>query len=237
MKALILAAGKGKRLRPLTNKVPKALVPICRKPMIEYSLDMLNRSNINAVGIVVSPKNIDKIKHHLKNGKRWHLKINYIIQKKPLGTYHALLQAEEFINNERFVLIYCDCITEYNLKELIEYHLKHKPVATLVLNKEKHIENTSQVLFKRKKVIKIKEKQREFFSYYTVSGIMLLEPIIFKARPYVKLSKEKEYHIADALQYLINKGKRVLYKKINCWRVNVNTFEDIKKVKKCLKKE
>jgi glucose-1-phosphate thymidylyltransferase len=83
MKALILAGGKGTRLRPVTNSIAKHLIPIANKPLIYYILDQIKESGIDDIGIVISPGTGEEIKTSVGDGTRWGVKISCFVQVHP----------------------------------------------------------------------------------------------------------------------------------------------------------
>ncbi len=229
MKGIILAAGIGKRLRPLTDFLPKPLVPVAGKPMIEYSIRGFQKAKIGEVAIVVSPKDRWNICEVFGNGRQWNMNLTYIEQERPLGTGDAVAKAQGFVGGDNFLLAYCDHVSFYDFRELIESHLNFRPLATLLINKEDNPETTGQVVWEGDLVKKIVEKPKTKISDYGISGLLTVEPDIFKAISYIKPSGQGEHHIGDALQYLIDRKFEVRYRKINTWRVNVNSLADIKK--------
>jgi len=229
MKGVILAAGIGKRLQPLTNSLPKPLIPVAGRPMIEYSLRGFRKAKIGEVAIVVSPKDYWTISERLGDGHRWNMNLTYIEQEKPLGTGDAVAKAQKFVGRDNFLLAYCDHISFYDFSDLIEFHLNFRPLATLLINREDNPETTGQVVWEGDLIKRIVEKPKDKISDYGISGLLIIEPEIFKAIPHIKPSAEGEYHIGDALQYLIDREFEVRYRKIDTWRVNVNSIEDIKR--------
>jgi glucose-1-phosphate thymidylyltransferase len=229
MKGIILAAGTGKRLKPLTDYIPKPLIPVAGRPMIEFSLRGFQKAKIDEVGIVVSPKDYRTISERLGNGDQWNMKITYIKQEKPLGTADAVAKAQKFVAGDNFLLAYCDHISLYDFRDLVDSHLNFHPLATLLINREDNPEATGQVVWEGDFINRIVEKPKEKISDYGISGLLIIEPEIFKAIFHIKPSAEGEYHIGDALQYMIDRGFEVRYRKIDTWRVNANSLEDIKR--------
>ena len=116
MRAIILAAGEGMRLRPLTTYMPKVMLPVGNKPILEYVIEALRNNSIKEITIVVGYKS-DKIKQYFGNGADFGVRIDYVEQKKQLGTAHALYQAK---NDEEFLLLFGDNIVgERCVKELV----------------------------------------------------------------------------------------------------------------------
>ena len=119
MKALILAGGRGKRLRPLTDKIPKSLIPINKKPLIQYTIDYLKKFGINEIIICAGYKS-NQIQNFLKKKKNFGCKIEYSIEKSPLGTAGAIRNARKNLSDESFLVINGDVITNIDLKKILK---------------------------------------------------------------------------------------------------------------------
>ena len=132
MKAMVLAAGQGTRLRPLTDSIPKALVPVAGRPMIEYALLLLRHYGIRE--IMINLHHIgEQVEKHLGDGKKLGLEISYSEEPELLDTGGGLLKAKPFLRNETFIVINTDALIDLNLADLIAFHRKMNSVATLVL--------------------------------------------------------------------------------------------------------
>lgn len=132
MKAMVFAAGQGQRLRPITEKLPKALVPVTGRPMIEYPLLLLRHYGIREVIINLHYLG-EKIEERLQDGKNLGLKITYSKEEKLLDTGGGLLQAKSFLENDSFIVVNSDVIIDLPLAELLAQHRRHRATATLVL--------------------------------------------------------------------------------------------------------
>lgn len=132
MKAMIFAAGQGQRLRPITDKLPKALVPVAGRPMIEYPLLLLRHYGIEEIIINLHYLG-EKIEEHLQDGKKLGLKISYSREERLLDTGGGLLQAKSFLEGGPFIVINSDVIIDLPLAELVANHQRHGATATLVL--------------------------------------------------------------------------------------------------------
>ena len=116
MKAIILAGGRGKRLRPITDYVPKPLIPIKNIPIIEWQIKYLKKFGISEV-IICSGYKTEMIENYLKN-KKLGIKITFSIENKPLGTGGAIKKAGKKIRDKSFLVINGDIITNIDLKKL-----------------------------------------------------------------------------------------------------------------------
>ena len=149
MKALILAGGRGKRLRPLTDKIPKSLIPINKKPLIQYTINYLKKFGINEI-IICSGYKSKQIQNFLKKKKNFGCKIEYSVEKNPLGTAGAIRNAIKNLSDESFLVINGDIITNINLKKILK-----KP-NTIAANELKTKFGTMEI--KNNRILKFNEK-------------------------------------------------------------------------------
>jgi len=131
MKAVVMAGGEGSRLRPLTIRRPKPMVPIAGKPVMEHILDLLKRHGITEVVITVQYL-ASSIEDYFGNGSQFGMRITYSREDVPLGTAGSVKNAEDQLT-EPFLVISGDALTDYNLTDLIKFHQEKKSMATLML--------------------------------------------------------------------------------------------------------
>ena len=172
MKAIILAGGRGKRLRPITDYVPKPLVPIKNIPIIEWQLRYLKKFGIDEVIICTGYKQ-EMIENHL-NMKNIGIKIKYSIEKTPLGTGGAIKKAGKMINDKSFFVINGDTITNIDLKKLAT---KKNAIAAIELRTKYGILDT-----KNDKIMNFKEK-KEISDTWMNAGIYHLQKEVLKELP------------------------------------------------------
>lgn len=130
-KAMILAAGEGTRLRPLTQQTPKVLLPIRGIPLIQYTLGWLKSHGICEVAINLHHLG-DKIKDFLGDGCRFGVRIHYSLEEKLLGTAGGVKKMEKFFDST-FVVVYGDILTDFDLSAMVDFHKQNKAFATLAL--------------------------------------------------------------------------------------------------------
>ena len=150
MKAIILAGGRGKRLRPITDKIPKPLIKINEKPLIERTIKYLKKYGITEI-IISSGYKSNLIEKFLKKKKNFGCKIMFSNEKTPLGTGGAIKKALRYINEESFVVLNGDIVTNIDLKKIMK-----KP-NTIASNELKTKFGTMDI--KNNKIIKFNEKK------------------------------------------------------------------------------
>src|SRR5262245_54460013 len=131
MQALILAGGKGTRLRPLTMHTPKPIVPIANKPFLLYQLELLKKADVSDVILSLSYQP-HKIEDRLGDGTDYDVRISYTVETSPLGTAGAYRHAAGLIR-ETTVVFNGDILTDLNLNEVIRFHKERNATATIVL--------------------------------------------------------------------------------------------------------
>jgi dTDP-glucose pyrophosphorylase len=233
MKALILAAGLGTRLKPLSEKIPKALIPVVNRPLISYPVINLIKVGIKKIAIVIRP--VDKVRFILAL-KDYPANFEFFYQLRPEGTLKAIESAKDFITKEDFLLSWCDTITPFDFRKIIQQHERFRPLATLCIGKTSNPSVSAQVIFEDNLVKKIVEKPKRMVSEYVASTPTILTPEIFGCMKEIKPSIEGEFHLADCLQYLIEQGKEVRFVILDTWRINVNSFEEIKQASELISK-
>ena len=136
MKAMVLAAGQGTRLRPLTDTRPKALVCVGGRPMIEYCLLLLRHYGIRDIVINLHHHG-DQIETRLRDGSQLGLQITYSLEPELLDTGGGLLKAKSFLQSNTFIVINTDVLIDLHLDQLLKFHEQQKAAATLVLRPDR----------------------------------------------------------------------------------------------------
>jgi len=209
-KGIILAGGSGTRLSPLTKAVNKQLLPIYDKPLIFYPLSILMLANIKNILIVVNPGQIDNFKSLLGDGKRFGIKIQYKIQKKPKGLADAFILGKNFIKKDNVALILGDnFFYGQSLTDKLEKSLTHKIGARIFLKKVKSPENFGVAKIIHNKIEKIIEKPKKFISNYAITGLYFFDNKVVNYAKKLKPSKRGEIEITDILN--IYKGSENLH--------------------------
>ena len=213
-KGIILAGGSGTRLSPLTKAVNKHLLPIYDKPLIFYPLSILMLTNIKNILLIVNPGQIENFKSLLGNGKRFGIKIQYKIQKKPKGLADAFILGKSFIKKDNVALILGDnFFYGQSLTGKLEKSLTHNVGARIFLKDVKSPENFGVAKIINNKIEKIIEKPKKFISSYAITGLYFFDNKVVNYAKKLKPSKRGEIEITDILNHYKN-SKNLYYEHI-----------------------
>ncbi|MBI4411023.1 MAG: NDP-sugar synthase [Deltaproteobacteria bacterium] len=182
MKAMLLAAGFGTRLRPLTYRIPKPLIPVNGIPLIFYNLALLKKHGIRDVVINLHYLG-QKIKNLLGTGKKFGFHFTYSTEKKILGTGGGIKKAEKFLKNGPFLVLNGDIITDLPLEHLMKLHRRQKPYATLVVIKSRLARHYGILYTNREReIVSILQQPKNGKKYDETffTGVHLLDRRFFK---------------------------------------------------------
>ena len=181
MKAIVMAGGKGTRLRPLTCKQPKPMVPIAGRPMVEYILALLKQYRFTDIGMTLFYLP-ELITNYFGDGREFGVNLRYFVEETPLGTAGSVKNAEAFLD-ETFLVISGDALTDINLAEALVFHRARRALVTIVLTKVTNPLDYGVVITEEDGRIKRfleKPGWGEVFSDTVNTGIYLIEPEVFR---------------------------------------------------------
>jgi len=199
-KAVILAAGEGKRLRPFTETMPKVMLPVANKPLLEHVFDAVKKSGITEVIVVVGYKK-EVIMEYFKDYTD--IKITYVTQDRQLGTAHALLQAEPYIKDS-FIVLAGDNIID---SKSIEALMKDQSDYSLLIKEHPHPSKYGVVFVEQHSIRRIVEKPKEDVGKYISTGIYKLPKSVFK--DIKQCSSEGIHALSAVIQSIIDKGAHI----------------------------
>ena len=246
MKALVLAGGRGTRLRPITHTRAKQLVPVANKPVLFYGLEAIASAGIKEVGIIVSdPREMLQPDHRtgemvtvlvnsqaeiraaVGDGSQFGLKVTYIQQEAPLGLAHAVKIAEDFMAGDSFVMYLGDNLIKDGITRFVREFEAEKPDAQILLAKVARPWEFGVAELQGERVVKLEEKPKAPKSDLALVGVYLFTSSIFDAVRAIKPSPRGELEITDAIQHLITTNRNVRSHVIHGWWKDTGRVEDL----------
>ncbi|MBN1215828.1 MAG: NTP transferase domain-containing protein [Candidatus Lokiarchaeota archaeon] len=230
MKAIILCAGYGKRMKPFTDDTQKVMLSLYGKPLLQYIIEGIKFAGIKDFILVVGYLK-EQIIDYFNNGSKWGINIEYVIQEKLDGTGGAVLLCEDMIKNNHFFLTWGDILVPYNVyREVYKTFEIENEEFILVANYMEDLQKGCAIYYKNNYCVKMIEKPPKNIEYtfYNNCGIFILSTKIFNILKRTSLSKRGELELTDALNIIIsdNKSKiRVIKMKKDQFR---GDFGDIK---------
>lgn len=177
MKAIIMAGGFGSRLRPLTDELPKPMVPIINKPILSYIVGLLVRHGVKDIAMTLGYRP-DAITEYFGDGSEFDCKIEYFVEPYPLGTAGGIKNAKEFIDDD-FIVISGDALTNIDLSSMMRFHKSKKTLATIAVKEMENITGFGVVNFDANGIIQeFIEKPKFSVNKYVNTGIYIFKPEI-----------------------------------------------------------
>ena len=211
MKAVILAAGEGSRMRPLTYTRPKVMLPIANRPIVEHLLIEVEQAGIREFILIVGYHD-EQVRHYFGNGDKWGVSIDYCTQRKQLGTADALRMVEDLVDGN-FLMMNGDIIV--NRKDIKS--LADRTENTLSVIEVEDTQGLGVIELEEGRVVHIYEKIAQTPSHLANAGLYLFTPDIFTAIAQTPESPRGEYEITDSLQLLIEQGHHISHQRIGYW--------------------
>src|ERR1700733_1567071 len=209
MKALVLAGGSGSRLRPITHTFAKQLVPVANKPVLFYGLEAIRDAGITDVGIVVG-ETAANIQQAVGDGQAFGLNVTYIRQEAALGLAHAVLIARDFLGGDDFVMYLGDNFIVGGITGLVDEFRSGRPDAQIMLTSVPDPRQFGVAeLDTAGEIIGLEEKPREPKSDLALVGVYIFTPAVHEAVAELEPSWRDELEITEAIQWLIDHGRKV----------------------------
>ncbi len=198
--AILLLAGNGTRLAPLTNATNKNLLPIYDKPLVLQSLDFLEKSGIKKIIAVVKPSEADKFVEVIDTHKKANTEVYYAVQEKPLGTANGLLSAEKYLTENSFFSLWGDNVFEFNLSTSVSNPLNG--LCRIHLTRVKNPQDFGVVEINRKgKITKILDKPKNPKSNLICTGFMGFKSEAIDTMKSITPNNKGEYDVMDTIRF------------------------------------
>ena len=210
-RAVILAAGEGSRMRPLTYNRPKVMLPVAGKPILEHLIVAMRQAGINEFVLVVGFHD-EQIRDHFTDGSKWDISIRYSRQAKQLGTADAVHTVQDFAQGNFIVANGDICIDQKDVKTLVE-----QPCTAMSVIELGDVSGLGVVETNNDSVIRIHEKSPDPPSHLANAGMYVFTQNIFTEINQTPMSVRGEYELTDSIQLLIDNGERVAFSRITTW--------------------
>jgi glucose-1-phosphate thymidylyltransferase len=208
-KAVILAAGKGSRLFPVTKAIAKPILPLANRLTMEYAFDQLKECGLDKICIVVG-ENEAEMRSALGDGSRFGVNLSYAVQSEPLGLAHAVGCASNFAQGDPFALYLGDAIYTDSLKPFVDQFNDSDAAAMLLVREVEDPRRFGVANIFDDKIVRLVEKPENPESNWALAGFYVFGAEIWQAIPRVKPSFRGELEITDAVQLMVDEGLEVL---------------------------
>ena len=231
MKAVILAGGKGTRLMPLTKDIPKPMVQIAGKALLEWQVLLLKKYGITDI-IFCTNYLHEVIEDYFGDGKKWGVNIQHSVETEALGTAGAVKLAESLIGDDDFFVIFGDDMISHNLLQMYKYHKKHGAEATLLVHESSHPMDSDLIeRDKTGRIIRIfRPNLGDIFESINLTCIYILKPSILK-----KIELKFSNFGKEIFPKLIAEGHHIQAYYSEEYAQDVGTIERLQKVEQDLK--
>ncbi len=205
--AVILASGQGVKMRPFTYEIPKPLIPVNGRPLLEHGVALLKKHGITNICITISHLG-DKIKQHFGDGTSLGVTINYVEEKRPSGTGGALLAARRHLADAPFIMLYSDVLLDLDLTEFLQAHQNTKAaIGTIALTSVADPSAFGAVKLRGTRVVEFSEKPpiSGSVSRLVFAGAAVFETSVFNFFP--RKTKSRLSLEQDMFPKLIDQGR------------------------------
>lgn len=200
LSAVVMAGGYGIRLRPLTKNVPKPMLPVGDRPLMEWTIEQLRAIGIRHVNVTTHYKP-EIIVEHFGDGRQFGVEINYVNEERPLGTAGALGLME--VPQEPLLVINGDILTELNFQAMFDFHQEHEANMTVGVRRYELQVPYGVVETKGVEISYLVEKPS--FGFFVNAGIYLLEPTVHRYIP-----NGRRFDMTDLIERLLADGQKVV---------------------------
>ncbi len=227
LKGLILSGGKGTRLRPITHTSAKQLIPVANRPVLFYGVQAMADAGIEEVGIIIAPETGPEIQAVAGDGSQFGVRITYITQDEPAGLAHAVLTAEPFLGDAPFVMYLGDNLLQGGIQELVAAFRANAPDALILLTPVDDPEHYGVAELQDGRVVSLAEKPPAPKTNLALVGVYMFTAGIHDAARAIEPSSRGELEITDAIQHLVDSGRRVEPHVVRGWWKDTGRLADM----------
>jgi len=226
LKGLILAAGLGTRLRPITSLRPKPTICVANKPLIHYAIDDLVDAGVREVGIVVSHDTIDHLQEAVEGYRD--VRYTFVLQDPPKGLAHAVEVSRDFLGDDAFVMYLGDNLFEHGITPFVDtFRANDDAAAVLALVRVDDPRAFGVAVIEDGRITRLVEKPKDPPSDLAVAGVYVFDARIHDAIEGLEPGAKGEYQITDAIARLIERGHTVLPQEVGGWWKDTGQADDI----------
>jgi dTDP-glucose pyrophosphorylase len=222
LQAVIMAGGLGTRLRPLTEDMPKPMLPVGDRPLMELLIDQLRDSGVHRVNVTTHYKQ-ESITSHFGDGAAFGVDLQYVSEDRPLGTAGAIALLEE--SDDPLLVINGDILTQVDFKAMLSYHQEHEADLTVGVRQFDFEVPYGVVTTDGTCILGLEEKPTAEF--FVNAGIYLLQPQVR-----LSIVKGEKLDMTDLIQKLLDEGRTVASFLIREYWLDVGNFQDYEKAQK-----
>jgi len=233
---MILAAGRGERLRPLTDRVPKPLIPLAGHPLIHYVLGMLRECGVEEVVINLHHLG-EQIQAYVGDGSRWGIRVFYSLERRLLGTGGGIQKSAPHLAGDTFLVLNADILADLNLCDVLTFHRENHATATLVLRQDPDAERYGVIevdgvhrvrqILGRLPVAPARRRRLMF------TGVHVLEPAVFSHMA----CQGEVFSIVDVYVTMLRAGERILGYEMKGFWADLGTPERYERVKELMESQ
>ena len=225
IQAVVMAGGAGTRLRPLTEDVPKPMVNLGGRPMLERSIEQLRESGISRVMVTTHYKG-ELISDHFGDGDGFGVKIDYVQEDKPMGTAGALSQLEP--SDKPLLVMNGDILTRVDFRAMLDFHVDHNADMSVAVRTHEFIVPYGVMEIENERIIKVTEKPT--INHFINAGIYLLNPDIARLVP-----ESGYYDMTELINHLVAEGKKVISFPIREYWLDIGQHSDYEQAEEDLR--
>ena len=226
IQAVVMAGGSGTRLRPLTKNLPKPMVPVGGRPMLERIIEQLRDAGVSRVMVTTHYKS-ELISNHFGDGQGFGVNISYVEEDKPMGTAGGLSQLEP--SDEPILVINGDILTRVDFRAMLEFHVEHKAEMSVAVRRHDIQVPYGVIETEDERITQVLEKP--IVNHFINAGIYLLNPTVFKLIP-----KNDSYDMPELINRLINDGRTVISFPVREYWLDIGQHKDYMRAEEDVRK-